>query len=82
MGLQLPPDFIASYRDFISYPENSLVKSTYSGALRTQRLRLEDGQRKLFTQKDANVLVPFRDLDAHGQRTLRSSIATRNTMLM
>lgn len=74
MGLQLPADFIASYKDFNSYPENSLVKGTYFGALSKQRLRLEDGQRKLFAQKDANVNVPFRDLDATGQRASHSPL--------
>ena len=54
--------FTKSYEEFASYPENLAHKSTYIGGLRSYKSRLDDVQSKVFTSKDANINVPFRDL--------------------
>ena len=58
----LPPAFKDAIRNFESYPENLIYRTTYQGVLRTSRERLDDIKRTLFVTKDANVNVPFRDL--------------------
>ena len=62
MTSQLPQSFTSSIRDFSSYPENLVHKTTYLGALKTYKARLDDIERKLFVSKDVEVNVPFRDL--------------------
>ena len=66
MGMQLPATFADSYTEFALYPENLVHKSTYIGGLRSYKILLDDVQSKLFATKDANIVVPFRDLQGSG----------------
>ena len=54
--------FSKSYKEFATYPENLVHKSTYIGGLRNYRTHLDEVQSTLFTSKDENINVPFRDL--------------------
>ena len=54
--------FSKSYKEFASYPENLVHKNTYIGGLRSYKRHLDEVQNELFTSKDANINVPFRDL--------------------
>ncbi|KAL9609994.1 MAG: hypothetical protein Q9167_005267 [Letrouitia subvulpina] len=80
MGLQLPAAFANSYQEFASYPENVVHKSTYIGGLRRYRIRLDEVQSKLFTPKDANINVPFRDLQHSGDAFHRQKIRDDNEL--
>ena len=73
MGLQVPPALANSYRGFASYPENLVNKSTYIGGLRNYRTQLDDIQNSLFHTKDANINVPFQDLEISGNGTAHPS---------
>lgn len=75
MGLQLPATFASSYGDYISYPENLSHKSTYAGGLRSYKLQLDAVQSKLFSTKDVNINVPFRDLQQSGNGILSKDIS-------
>ena len=66
MNSQLPQSFVSSVANFMSYPENLVHKTTYPAALRAERSRLDDIERKLFTTKAADINVPFRDLIVSG----------------
>ena len=66
MTSQLPPWFTSSIRDSGSYPENLEYKSTYPGALKTYKTRLDEIEKKLFVTRDVDVNVPFRDLIGTG----------------
>ena len=72
MALQLPAAFEKSYKDFRNYPENIIYRTTYIGALKSRKARLDDTERKLFALEGANnaipYVVPFRDLSQSGQR--------------
>ena len=70
MSPQLPQPwqaFAASIRDFISYPENVVHRTTYLDALSKYKIQLDDIEKKLFVTKDQEVNVPFRDLIDPGQ---------------
>ena len=53
--------FETSYGDFETYPEKLLYAPIYKGALQTYSKRLSDVDSRLFTRKDAEVTVNFRD---------------------
>lgn len=70
MSSHLPPSwqaFIASIREFKSYPENVVHKTTYLDALKTYKIQLDDIEKKLFVTRDEDVNVPIRDLIDPGQ---------------
>ena len=69
---QPPEDFAASIRDFESYPENLIHRSTYVGALKAYKTQLDIIEKKLFTQKAPDIIVPFRDLKGSGPSMLMS----------
>ena len=73
MTSQLPSCFTNSIRDFGSYPENLVYKSTYPDALQTYKTRLDAIEKKLFVARDNDVNVPFRDLISTGPGHLVSS---------
>ena len=62
MALQLPLPFITSIKAFESYPENLLYQTAYHGVLKAYKSQIDDKARTLFTTKDADINVPFRDL--------------------
>ena len=53
--------FDDSYQHFESYPANLLYAPIYRGALQTYGKRLSDAEPRLFTKKDAEISVSFRD---------------------
>lgn len=61
--MQLPHEFRSSYEDFLSYPCNLVHKSTYASSLDAYKTRLDAAAPKLFTKDEAEVDVPFRDLE-------------------
>ena len=70
--MSIPPPqswhaFTRSIRDFTSYPENVVHKTTYPDALKTYKGQLDDIEDKLFVTRDQEVNVPFRDLIDPGQ---------------
>lgn len=70
MSLQLPQSwqaFTASIREFTSYPENVVHKTTYPDALKTYKLQLDNIEKALFVTNDEEVNLPFRDLIDPGQ---------------
>lgn len=69
---QPPEDFAASINDFESYPENLLHRTTYVGALKAYKTQLDIIEKKLFTQNDDGINVPFRDLEGSGPSMLIS----------
>ena len=62
MTSPIPRFFTASVADFASYPENLVHKTTYLGALRSYKTRLDDIAKSLCVTKDVDANVPFRDL--------------------
>lgn len=65
---QLSKPFEHSYRSFESYPRNLVHQTSYLGILEAYKSRLDNASSKLFTDDDAEILVPFRDLlpNEHG----------------
>ena len=83
MALQLPANFMRSYEQYPSYPENLTFKSTYIGGLRNYKTELDNVQDNLFTTKEANIVVPFRDLSAVGNGMAFALASTsHNTNIM
>lgn len=62
MSAHLPPLFVSSSRDFQSYPENVVRKTTYPVVLKAYKDRLDANEKDLFVTRDADVNVPFRNL--------------------
>lgn len=69
MVLQLPSTFVKSIEDFALYPENLVHQTTYHSVLKAYKSQLDDKEKTIFTNKDLNINVPFRDL-------INSSIGT------
>ncbi|KAI9795256.1 MAG: hypothetical protein M1833_007278 [Piccolia ochrophora] len=65
--LALPEPFKQSYESAESYPLNLVYQTSYFNALHAYQTRLDDAEPKLFTKKDAEVFVPFRDVLSTGQ---------------
>ena len=69
MALQLPLPFVTSIKAFASYPENLIFQTTYHRVLKAYKSQIDEKERTLFTTKDANINVPFRDLIGPGLGT-------------
>lgn len=81
-NLQLPDSFQRSYENFECYPQNLVQQTSYIGVLRAYTTRLDNAAPKLFTKKDAEIFVPFRDLLPTGQGMVGSnSLLVQNANL-
>lgn len=69
MALQLPLPFVTSIKAFASYPENLIFQTTYHRVLKAYKSQIDEKERTIFTTKDANINVPFRDLIGPGLGT-------------
>ena len=71
MSLQVPECFTRSYESSDLYPQNLVhVPGTpYNIILQAYKGRLDSAASYLFTRKEEEVFVPFRDLYSTGQST-------------
>lgn len=60
--LKLPAAFELSYDNFESYPDRLICPTSYHHAIEASKARLNAIAPKLFTSKDVEVKVVFRDL--------------------
>ena len=65
-ALQIPGYFEQSYENFQSYPCSLIHKTSYPGALKGYKQRLDDSASKLCTKNEMMVEVPFRDFEVAG----------------
>lgn len=65
--LQLTDSFQHSYENFESYPHELVYQSSYLSTTQAHKARLEDHADRLFTTKDEDINIPFRDLLPTGQ---------------
>ncbi|RDW91278.1 hypothetical protein BP5796_02443 [Coleophoma crateriformis] len=60
--LNLPAAFVASYHNFILYPQKLIYQTSYRGAAEAYGARLDNAAPQLFTDEPDRILIPFRDL--------------------
>jgi len=66
--LALTPRFEESYESFESWPLNLMYKSSYKSVLQTYHGRLRESMPVLFTSRDDDIHVAFRDYNESTQR--------------
>ncbi|OCT51222.1 hypothetical protein CLCR_08291 [Cladophialophora carrionii] len=74
IGLNLTTEFISSYREFASFPENLFDRHSYAPTLRAYKHRLDLSSAQLLVQHEDVADVPFRDLDGTGAVLARKNI--------
>jgi hypothetical protein len=74
---QLPVSFQLSYENFESYPQNLVYKTTYTAVLKAYAARLEEASSTIFTEKDEDADVPFRDFRGQGKFSHYCSMSSR-----
>lgn len=62
---QLREQFLRSYNDYKSYPNNLIISSALPTTLTDYRRRLDDASRTLFREDQSSVA--FREFDALGR---------------
>ena len=66
-SLQLTDSFQRSYENFESYPSELIYQSSYLNTTQAYKARLDEHTDRLFTARDENINIPFRDLLPSGQ---------------
>ena len=75
MAIQLPKEFIKSYRAFREYPQSLQAQAIYGPALWGYRERLKRRSAKLFLRDPHDFVIPLRSVDRGSNGQLEGTMA-------
>lgn len=78
MEIQLPQEFINTYRDFEEYPQSLEAQVIYGPALIGYRERLNRREAKLFLGDSYDLVIPLRFVDRGENGQFKGTISFNN----